>query len=857
MNSLICANPMTNQLMTFVCSLVFLVGTCGGTLQANEISIGPNGFQTRVVPFFKEHCITCHGPDKSKGEITLHNLDGDFAAGHDMERWEKILRVLGNGEMPPEEEKKQPSKDEREEVVKWIHAGLRDFAKTGKATATPTARRLTNFEYHNTLRDLLGFELKLIKNLPEDPVIPYKFNNTAEYMLIGPEQIDRYKENARRAMASAIVDPGTPKVHKSEKQWKGNDPKEGFLASNEIGVFSGVLHSPREGMMITSWPETGEFRVRVKAFAKCPPGVQEVPLRLVMGYALGALAMAPFETVGTVTLRNDANHPQVFEFRGRIENCPVKPPSTLRHENKVPAVYLTPQNLYDDGTLNDKYETKRDLVMPRVVVESLEFEGPIADVWPPEHHTRILFESPLRYSNPSAYIREVLKRFISRAYRRPATEDDVTRYANIYAIVSDKLDTLEAAMRETLSMVLISPEFLYHTVARDKANRQYEQASKLSYFLWGSMPDEELFGLAAQGRLDDPSVIEKQVRRLLLDPRAQDFLENFTTQWLSIDKLKAVKINRALFPRFLYERDGGEQKGTEVPFRPTIRDFMHDETVAFVAELIRRNAGVSNIVDSDFACLNQPLAVHYDVDGVQGQELRPVAIKPEHHLGGMLTQGSVLVSNSTGAAPHPIYRAVWLREAILGDEVKAPPADVPSLADSAGSAAEKAVNIKDLLRIHRNKESCNDCHSRLDPWGIPFEQYNAIGKFQPLVPAAGVKQVRGFFEKTDHDMAGYLAYLNSINTVKVEADSQVPRGPRIDGMQELKAYLLKDRMDDIAENVLGKLLSYGIGRRLTYQDRFEIERLLQQSKKNGYKLQDLIIAICQSQTFRDFQPQAN
>ena len=484
-----------------------------------------------------------------------------------------------------------------------------------------------------------------------------------------------------------------------------------------------------------------------------------------------------------------------------------------------------------------------------MVLESLEFEAPVAEVWPPEHHTRILFESPLRDTNTGEYAYEVIKRFVTRAFRRPVTKDEVDHYFQVYKIYDAESDTLEQAMRETLAMVLISPQFLYHAVIDDAAaTKPYELASRLSYFLWGSMPDQELLDLAASGKLNDPAVIEAQTRRLLVDKRASGFVENFTIQWLSIAKMKTVNINRDLFPRFLYTVHLGERRGQEQLFRPTIRDYMHEETVGFVGELIRNNASVMNIVDSDFAYLNEPLAVHYGVGGVEGLKLRVVPIKPEHRLGGLLTQGSVLVANSTGSAPHPIYRAVWLREAILGDKVKSPPAEVPSLVDSAGDSAVEAVSIKDLLRIHRNKESCYDCHARLDPWGIPFERYSAIGKYQPLVPKDKVR-VRGFNHKQDRTLAGYQAYLKSVYTEEVDASSRMPRGPVVDGMQKLKEYLLKERKSEIAENLIRRLMAYSIGRELTYRDRFEVKKLLKLAEEDGYKLQGMIISICQSPTF--------
>jgi mono/diheme cytochrome c family protein len=825
------------------------------TTPAAEIPQGAAGYASQVTPFFKAHCLRCHGPTKHKGQITLHDLDGNFSAERELERWELVLEMLQSGEMPPEDER-QPSGAERQAIVNWIEAGLRDSAgKTSHVAKTATARRLTNVEYQNTMRDLLGFELKLIDNLPEDPVKPYQFNNTAEFMLLGPEQMDRYKENAQRAMASAIVDPGEPQTHRTTRVWKPLDPPERGMQYDEIGIYGNRRNTAAWGMGLKSWPQTGEYRIRVKAAAILPPGIKEVPLRLVMGYNLGEnSSMLQIEPVGTLRLTNNVDNPQVFEFRGRIENHPARPGRVTSRGLSPQTMTITPQNLYDNGRLNDRLDP---LAMPRAVVQSIEFEAPVLDVWPPEHHTRILFDSPLRESDPDGYVREVLERFMSRAFRRPATADELDRFKKIYSIFAADVGAMEAAMRDTLAMVLISPQFLYHTVAEERtASPQYELASKLSYFLWASMPDDELMALAAAGKLDDPAVIRTQVDRLLADERSRDFVDNFTTQWLSIAKMKAVKINTSLFPRFLYLVAAGERRGTEVPYRPTIRDHMHEETVGFITELIQRNASVLNIIDSEFACLNQPLAAHYGVEGVQGHQLRPVPIKPEHRLGGLLTQGSVLVGNSTGSAPHPIYRAVWLREAILGDEVKPPPAEVPALVDSVGDAAENAVTIKDLLRQHRQVESCHDCHARLDPWGIPFERYSAIGRFQPRVPAAGAR-VRGFNQQIDQDLAGYTTYLASINTVKVEADARVPHGHDIDGMRELKDYLLAHHRDDIVNNVLRRLLTYALGRELSWRDRFAVQELVQQSQNNEYKLRDMIVAICQSPTFRGVRPQEN
>ena len=814
-----------------------------------------SSFEKEVVPFFEEYCIRCHGPEKSKGQISLHTLDGDLSTGRELERWEDVLEMLESGEMPPEDEE-QPSETKRMFIADWINSGLHDYVKkASEVEVATTTRRLTNFEYQNTMRDLLGFELELAKDLPVDPDKPYHFNNTAKMMMIGPDQLVRYKEAARRAMASAIVDPGTPEIHRVSSKWEHGKPGKGGLSQAEIGVYQGPGVG-RKTVGVKSWPKTGEFKIRIKASGHFPKGFEEVALRLVMGTDLRHdSGSGIYHEVGIVHLTNRPDDPKEFEFRGRMENVPVQPARATKNKIIPPSITITAQNIFDNGELNDHrksgFDASWSAEAPRVVLESLEFEAPVAEVWPPEHHTRILFESPLRKGKPDQYVREVIKRFMTRAFRRPVSEEEVDHYQRIHKIYDAEFDTLEQAMRETLAMVLISPQFLYHRVIDDsETKRQYELASRLSYFLWGSMPDQKLFDLAASGKLDDPAVLEAEALRLLGDERAADFVENFTTQWLSIAKMKTVNVNRDLFPRFLYTVHVGERRGQEQQFRPTIRDYMHEETVGFVGELIGKNASVLNIVDSNFVYINEPLAVHYGVEGVHGLKLRPVAVQPDHRLGGLLTQGSVLVGNSTGSAPHPIYRAVWLREAILGDEVKPPPAEVPALSDSAGDSADEAVSIKNLLALHRNNESCRDCHVRLDPWGIPFERYSAIGKYQPFVPKDKVR-VRGFNHKQDQTLAGYQAYLKSVYTEEVEASSRVPHGPKVDGMRELKNYLLKDRKDEIVENVIRRLMTYGIGRELTYRDRFEVKKLLTSAKEKGYKLQDMIVSVCLSPVFTE------
>jgi mono/diheme cytochrome c family protein len=808
----------------------------------------------QVKTFISNYCVKCHGAEKNKGKVTLHEIKS-ITSGKDLELWADVHNVLEIEEMPPNDEEKQPSKSERDAVLKWITESRQ--ANLGVKPHKPVlvTRRLTNFEYQNTMRDLFGFKLNLIEDLPEDPVKPYSFNNTAEFMMLGPEQVELYLKAARRALAGAIVDPGEPKVHRH--QWTFGDKGPTFTSTpnDEVGVYEGGRGTVSGGVPFSGWPEMGEYRIRIRAGAILPPGYNEVPLRLVMGSELKSDAGTGIYTpVGTVSLSNDVDHLQDFEFRGRIENHPIHVGLVDDKGNVPKSRFIYPQNLYDNGLLNDyrekHYATQYALSLPRAVIRSIEFEAPVTDVWPPKHHTDIFFSSTLAKDDPN-YIRQVIERFVTRAFRRPASKAEVDQFVRLYELVKPNSETVEAAMRETLSMVLIAPQFLYHTTATGGVvPASYELASRLSYFLWGSMPDEELLSFAANGTLDQPKVMETQVKRLLADERSKDFVRNFTLQWLSIQKARAVPINQKLFPRFLFTSPNGERKGTEVLFIPTVRDIMLDETVGFVAELIRRNGSVYNVVDSDFAMLNERLAVHYGVEDVKGNQLRPVPVEPKHRLGGLLTQGSVLIGNSNGTAPHPIYRAVWLREAILGDEVAPPPADVPDLTATAGEGVANAVSIKEMLRIHRTKASCNDCHFRLDPWGIPFEEYNAIGQYQPLLPKSG-QFVQRFYASNFKDQEGYRKYLESIFTVQVDAKAKLPSGEDVGGMRDLKDYLLKSRKKDITDNVVKRLMAYGIGRKVEVHDYPVIEKIRLQTTGSNHGLQDVILAICNSDTFKN------
>ena len=341
-------------------------------------------------------------------------------------------------------------------------------------------------------------------------------------------------------------------------------------------------------------------------------------------------------------------------------------------------------------------------------MEFVEFVAPDYAVWPPEHHARILFKGLEVPADESDYAEEVLGRFLRRAYRRPATVEEIQEPLKFFNEIRGEYNSFTGAIKEALAMALISPQFLYLVEPSDenlgaRKLTDFEVASRLSYFLWSTMPDEDLLQIAEKGRLLKGRNLAKQLQRMLEDPKSNRFVQRFTEQWLDLGALDRVAINPQFYPGF-DER--------------ALPD-MRRETEAFFAEILRNDLSALNFLDSDFSMLNERLAKHYGISGVVGSTMQRTLLPADSRRGGLITQGSMLVGNSTGEDSHPIDRAVWIMERILDDPPPPPPAMVPDLDPETPGFAE--MPLKEQLAVHREQESCNNCHKKIDPWGIPLE----------------------------------------------------------------------------------------------------------------------------------------
>ncbi len=785
------------------------------TTAAEERTTLPD-FQREVLPVLQSRCIRCHGPEEQNSDIRLDNLSTDSINDRRAaENWNAVLNSVNRGEMPPEDEP-QLTVEERRTLTSWLTPQIEAAIEAQrKSSGRVVMRRLNRVEYQNTMTDLLGLDMDYVRDLPPDSASPDGFTNNGQSLQMSALQLEYYLDIVRRALERIIVSGPAPRVYEytftesNVKGWLGEVER-----SNQLGRRQSFL-----GTMIDDYPQEGEFRIRVTLTADIKPDKGFPLLEVSVGYRPDTKIL--FRTVETVEIASGAE--QTLEFRGRMENHPLP----VRGQGKFPGLVVRLRNTYDDGSPlpraeKDKKDKKRVAVypvepdLPTLQIKSVDFTAPVFEQWPPVLHRRILFDSELQQSDETAYVKAVLQGFMPRAFRRPVTEAEVARLTDFFASIRPEFPTFEDAIRETLAMVLIQPDFLYlvETGNADEGDRSItdsELASRLSYFLWSTMPDESLYELAAKDSLRHAETLNEQVDRLLDDSRLQRFIDQFTSQWLHLDVVDSVAISRDYYPGF----------------DDTLKDDMRAETQRFFGHLLREDLSAINLLSSDFSMLNERLARHYGIDGVHGREFRPVKLPPEQHRGGLLGQASILLSGSTGEDSHAVRRAVWIRDRLLDDPPATPPPNVPEL-DKADPQFLK-LSIREQLVIHRGTEACANCHRGIDPWGIALENFDAIGRWR-----TDIRRQNG----------------RNFETLPVNAADTLPNGHELDGVDSLRDYLLTKRKDDFVRSLVSRLLTYALGRRLELADQAVVEELSHEFAENGYRLRPLIHAIVASEPFQ-------
>ena len=487
-----------------------------------------------------------------------------------------------------------------------------------------------------------------------------------------------------------------------------------------------------------------------------------------------------------------------YEFFGRLENLPVPQVDLAELSNLANIMVLT---VWNGDFVKDQKQPGS-----RVLVESMEFEAPYFSKWPPASHTGILFDSPNR-GDESVYTREVLQRFLRRAFRRPPRTREVDLYHAFWKDVRGEFKRYEDSVKEVLVAVLCSPKFLFlaesNAEKKTEQQREYELASRLSYFLWNSPPDRRLYDLADSGRLRKS--LAGETRRMVGDPRIRRFVESFCDEWLKLYRHKEMQVDVRQY--------GG--------FTRFVKEDMAKETYGFVQHCLQKDLGLFTLIDSDFVMINQNLAEFYGISGVQGTEFRPVKVAPEVGRGGLLTQGSFLSGHSDGRHAHPIKRAVWMMERILGESPPPPPPNVPGLEQKE---KDTRLTIAQQLVVHRENVSCRNCHQKLDPYGLIFEDYNGAG------------------------------LLKSNAGKNPDTRTKLPGGTVVDGVTGMKAHILKSQRKGFTRSLVEHLLVYALGRDMSFVDEPAIERIVSAVTRRGGSMRVVMEEIVQSPLFLQEQP---
>lgn len=833
-------------------------------------------FRNEIRPILEKACFECHGERKQKAELRVDTLDADLFGGKDVDWWLEVLAVLTNGEMPPEDDVEMADAD-RARVIDWLSGEMQVASATRRASAEHSSfRRLTRYEYDYALQDLLGVPFRFSDDLPPDPVSEDGFENSSEALHLTGMQFRAYLDAGRRALQLATVRGEQPELlqwrvamgdlatHEWQKQDRqlenlrkkhAKDPEklEKEVARHQKrarqrphGVF---FHNPETGRMARqSWGYNGakfarkpsneirEAPLRSDQIAVIPPKqnlIVELGNRLPDRGTLRVRVRASREATGTPTMRLlfgwQASNDSKASFRIDAEDVVVtgEPGTPAFYEWRVPLSQIYPRNLVRKtgkmGATPSPSEYIRIVNVSTgsgdIRVDYVEVSAPFHEQWPPASHLRIFGADAPESETERA--RAVLTSFLPRAWRRDVTAAELAQKLQLFGRLRKKCTDFEQAMIEVLASALASPNFLY--VASDAvgqaepagssgeaepAGLSGEQlATRLSMFLWCSSPDRELLEVARDGKLQDEAALAAQVQRLLASDKAQRFSRHFVRQWLNLSLLDYLHVDRKKHPRF----------------DPSLREAMAEEPIAFFRELLRHDHSVLEFLHADFAMVNARLAAHYGLADVTGTHFRRVELPTEHvgqqGRGGLLTQAGILAMNSDGIDSHPLKRGIWMLERLLNDPPPPPPPAVPEI-DLADPEIAK-LTLKQRIENHRDDPACMSCHQKIDPWGIAFEDFDAVGRFRTEIAGQPVDSVSVLFNKQ-----------------------------RLDGADGLKRFLLEHRQDQFVRAMVYKLATFALGRPLTFGDRAAIDEITAQTRKRGDGLATMISVLVASDLFR-------
>ena len=751
------------------------------------VAYADDSYKKEIKPLLVEYCFDCHGDGSKEGDFKMDDFKDLTAHLGDRKHWIPVWKNLRSQLMPPSEEL-QPSTEDKRKILSWIESSVFQFDPENPDPGRVTIRRLNRNEYRNAVFDLLGVEYDTNEAFPPDDT-GYGFDNIGDVLSISPLLMEKYITAAEEVVNLALPDDASAQV-----------PRVDFDAQD----FKHAAISP-------TWiPFTNKAEFILKVPVKWD-GAYQVTLKYAIAGATDATTAEAFLELSA----NGERLEQVALGWDQRLSIDLASSAQLKEGTAEIKVTLKPARPPADG------EEPLFLSLQRLILQ-----GPL-DGTEREYskgYRMILVDGPPLADDPAAsakYARKIMRSFVSRAFRRPIDERDIDR---LVAIVNeiDKLPgkTFQDGLKQAIATCLASPRFLFRVEIQPEPNNpdrivpldEYALAARLSFFLWSSVPDDELLSLAFNKKLR--ANLRPQVGRMIADPRSERLTENFIGQWLQARDIATVPISA---PTILGVKNNYE--AAEL-FDPRLRSDMQKETYALFDFILKNDRPVEELISARYSFLNERLADFYGIDGVKGEELAPVDLTEHPERGGLLTQGTFLIVTSNPTRTSPVKRGLFVLENLLGTPPPPAPPDVPVLPVD-GAAKSGKLTMREMMEIHRKDPDCSGCHARMDPIGLGLENFDALGRFRATE-----------------------------NGKPIDTGGRLITGEKFSNVAALKDILAGQRKKDFYRTISEKLLTYAIGRGVEYYDSTTIQQLVDHLEKNDGKLVELIHAITVSAPFQ-------
>ena len=724
-------------------------------------------YTDQIFPMLEKACSDCHWGDSAEAGFNLESYKTLDQLLNGRKKWRKVEVRVAAKEMPPEDSDPLTDSDHAD-LMAWLDNLLHSVDCTNINPGRVTIRRLNRTEYQNTVKDLVGIDYEPAANFPGDDV-GYGFDNIADVISLPPILMEKYLQAAEDITTKAIVDPSAP----TYRRYFGiKDIEIGKSASK--GDSSIVMFSNSTAVCEVQLPEGGQYVAKIAAFGN-QGGDQAAKMSVQLDNKREAKR----------SVRAEEGEAEVYEF-------------TLRGsqgKNRLKISFTNDEYVAAKGG-NKGYD--RNLHIMNVIVE-----GPFGKK-PKIHRNIIKSNIPKDKKDQTKLARTTLNLFASKAFRRRATTKELDQLVKFFETARSEGDNFEVALRFPLQAVLVSPHFLYKIESpladgKTRVLDDFELATSLSYFLWSTMPDDELFGLAASGKLRNATTYRKQINRMLADKRSEALIDNFAAQWLHLRHLEDFQPDPDLFPGIDRE----------------MRLDMIKETKLMIADLIRSDAKVTDLLDAQDTFVNQRLAEYYGIRGVKGEEFRKVSTK-ESRRGGLMTHASILTLTSNPTRTSPVKRGKWIMENLLGEEPPPPDPDAMQLEDQA----ELTGTVRERMEQHRADPNCAVCHRVMDELGFALENFDAVGKWR------------------DDD-----------DGQRIDAGGELPDGTKFIGAKQLQHTINTKMREQFIRCLTEKMLIYATGRGMEYFDECALDKILAQLDRNEYRFSELIYRVATSDPF--------